>query len=417
MNAKEAKEFFEALNFISAEKGIDPDVLAEKLQSAITLAVRKQYHGASRINIVMDPLKSRFKVSFSKLVVEEVGDPVNEISLEAALAHSKKARVGDLVEIKVDSKHIGRIAAQAAKQQIMQIIRDVEKETITEKMGDKVGDIILARVERVDPVSQNVVLKIDGSEVALPRSKQLYNDEFFPGDIAKVYVVYLSSGDSQSPLKISRTHPNFVRRLFELEVPEISDGKIEIKKVAREAGVRSKVAVYSNDPNLEPVGCCIGNRGIRINSVVSQLAGEKIDVIRYSDDPKEFVSQALLPAKVLEVEILDEPNLEKVAFVSVPEDQISLAIGNHGLNAKLAAMITGFKIDINPQSGFYGEDSSPSLKQKLQARLQQQLEKQNQKKKKSQERPLLSPEELVEEADIHAFEVEAMLEEERNSRD
>ena len=304
MNAKEAKEFFEALNFISAEKGIDPDVLAEKLQSAITLAVRKQYHGASRINIVMDPLKSRFKVSFSKLVVEEVRDPVNEISLEAALAHSKKARVGDLVEIKVDSKHIGRIAAQAAKQQIMQIIRDVEKETITEKMGDKVGDIILAKVERVDPVSQNVILKIDGSEVALPRSKQLYNDEFFPGDIAKVYVVYLSSGDSQSPLKISRTHPNFVRRLFELEVPEISDGKIEIKKVAREAGVRSKVAVYSNDPNLEPVGCCIGNRGIRINSVVSQLAGEKIDVIMSLDILMKKTSKHLNLLKIIHIIVM-----------------------------------------------------------------------------------------------------------------
>ena len=414
MNAKEAKEFFDALNFISAEKGIDPEVLAEKLQSAITLAVRKQYHGASQINIIMDPLKSRFKVSFSKLVVDQVHDPANEISLEAALAHSRKARVGDFVEIKVDSKHIGRIAAQAAKQQIMQIIRDVEKETITDKMGDKVGDIILARVERVDPISQNVVLKIDGSEVVLPRSKQLYNDDFSPGDLAKVFVVCLSSGDSQSPLKISRTHPNFVRRLFELEVPEISDGKIEIKKVTREVGVRSKVAVFSNDPNIDPVGCCIGNRGIRINSVVSQLAGEKIDIIKYSDDPKEFISSALAPAKVLEVEILDEPDLEKVAFVAVPEDQISLAIGNHGLNAKLAAMITGFKIDISPQSGFYGEDAGQSLKQKLQARLKQQLEKQNSRKKKPQIEPLLSPEELVEEADIHAFEVEAMLEEEKN---
>ena len=414
MNAKEAKEFFEALNFISAEKGIDSDVLAEKLKSAITLAVRKQYHGVDNINIVMDPQKSKFKVCFSKLVVDEVCDPANEILLESALAHSKQARVGELVEIKVDSKHIGRIAAQAAKQQIMQIIRDVEKETITEKMGDKVGDIISAKVERVDPVSQNVVLKVDGSEIVLFRAKQLYNDEFFPGDIVKVYAVYLASGDANSPLKISRTHPNFVKRLFELEVPEIGEGKIEIKKVAREAGVRSKIAVCSNDPNVEPVGCCIGNRGIRINSVVNELAGEKIDVIRYSDDPKEFVSNALAPASVLEVEILDEPNLEKVAFVSVPESQISLAIGNHGLNAKLAAMITGFKIDISPQDDFSEEDPALTLKQKLQARLEQQAKKQKEKSKKQQ--IALSPEEILEEADLHAFEVEAMLEEEKNSQ-
>ena len=411
-------EFFEAIEDIEKEKGIPRGYMYEKIKQAMLAAFRKDNPECEdNVEIILDEEKKRLEMNVNKTVVEEVEDPSHEIILEAAKKYSRRAKVGDVVPVPVETKKFGRIAAQAAKQQIMQIIRDVEKETITEKMGDKVGDIILAKVERVDPVSQNVVLKIDGSEVALPRSKQLYNDEFFPGDIAKVYVVYLSSGDSQSPLKISRTHPNFVRRLFELEVPEISDGKIEIKKVAREAGVRSKVAVYSNDPNLEPVGCCIGNRGIRINSVVSQLAGEKIDIIRYSDDPKEFVSQALSPAKVLEVEILDEPNLEKVAFVSVPEDQISLAIGNHGLNAKLAAMITGFKIDINPQSGFYGEDSSSSLKQKLQARLQQQLEKQSQKQKKQQERPPLSPEELVEEADIHAFEVEAMLEEERNSRD
>ena len=227
----------------------------------------------------------------------------------------------------------------------------------------------LVRIERL------AVAPVMASPRFVSRERAFHNE---PGD--DEHVLRFPRFDRRELLieEHLRPIPNILKRLFELEVPEISDGKIEIKKVAREAGVRSKVAVYSNDPNLEPVGCCIGNRGIRINSVVSQLAGEKIDVIRYSDDPKEFVSQALLPAKVLEVEILDEPNLEKVAFVSVPEDQISLAIGNHGLNAKLAAMITGFKIDINPQSGFYGEDSSPSLKQKLQARLQQQLEKQNQ---------------------------------------
>ena len=202
MNTKESREFFEALEFISNEKGINSEILAEKLKSAIILAVRKQYHGVDNINVVMDSEKCKFNVSFSKLVVDEVHDPSNEIVLEAALAYSKHARVGELVEIKVDSKHIGRIAAQAAKQQIMQIIRDVEKESLTEKMGDKVGDIITATVERVDPISQNAILKLDNNEIVLFRGKQLPNDDFQPGDIIKVYAVYISSESKGSPLKI-----------------------------------------------------------------------------------------------------------------------------------------------------------------------------------------------------------------------
>lgn len=413
MNTKESREFFEALEFVSREKGINSEILAEKLKSAIVLAVRKQYHGVDNINVVMDSEKCKFNVSFSKLVVDEVHDPSNEILLEAALAHSKRARVGELVEIKVDSKHIGRIAAQAAKQQIMQIIRDTEKESLTEKMGDKVGNIITATVERVDPISQNAILKLDNNEIILFRGKQLPNDDFQPGDIVKVYAVYISSESKGSPLKISRTHPNFIKKLFELEVPEISEGKIEIKKIAREAGIRTKIAVSTNDPNLEPVGCCIGNKGIRVSSIVNELGGEKIDIINYSDDPKKFVVEALSPARVSDIEILDEPNMEKVAFVSVPETQISLAIGNRGLNAKLAAMITGFKIDISPESGFYGEDSKNTLKEKLIARLKQQTQKQKEKAVKLKQ-PEKSPEELIEESDIHAFEVEFMLEEMEN---
>lgn len=208
MNTKESREFFEALEFVSREKGINSEILAEKLKSAIVLAVRKQYHGVDNINVVMDSEKCKFNVSFSKLVVDEVHDPSNEILLEAALAHSKRARVGELVEIKVDSKHIGRIAAQAAKQQIMQIIRDTEKESLTEKMGDKVGNIITATVERVDPISQNAILKLDNNEIILFRGKQLPNDDFQPGDIVKVYAVYISSESKGSPLKISRTHPD-----------------------------------------------------------------------------------------------------------------------------------------------------------------------------------------------------------------
>lgn len=406
MNTKEAKEFFEALDFMAADKGIDPEFLAEKVKTAIKLAVRKQYHGINNINVVMDSDKAKFKVSISKMVVDEVEDSANEILLDAALAHSKRARLGELVEIKIDSKNIGRIAAQAAKQQIRQGVRDVEMEQMSERMGDRVGDVITARVERVEPISKNVIMRIDDNDVVLFKNEQLPGDEYVPGDMVKVYAVNISSNDRRCTLKISRIHPNFVKRMLELEVPEVYEGKIEIKQIAREAGFRTKVAVISNDPDLDPVGSCIGNRGIRISTIVNELGGEKIDVIKYSDDPKEFIAQALSPARVVEIELFNDKSGEKIAFVSVPDSQLSLAIGNRGQNAKLAAKLTGFKIDISPESGFYGEDAKSTLKEKLENRLKEKAQLEKEKETVVEEESFYDP---IEEADIHAFEVENML--------
>ena len=403
MKAKQTKEFFEALDYIKTEKGVSISSLVKKLENAIVLAVRKQYGKIEKINVLIDIENLNFNVSFSKLVVEEVKNPLNEILLEDALKISKYVKVGEYVEIKVDSKNIGRLAAQAAKQQIMQGIKEIERENVIEKVGDKIGRILTVKVEMIDPVFSNVVFKIDDSEVILFKNQQLLNDEFKVGDMVKVYAIEVDSSGSGSLIKVSRTHPNFVKNLFELEVPEIEEGKVLIKKIARQPGIRTKIAVYSKEENIDAVGCCIGSRGGRIESIVNELNGEKIDIVKYSDDPKEFIRAALSPAKVLEVEILEIDGVEKVAYVSVPGNQTSLAIGANGLNVKLAAMLTGYKIDISPENSLGVEGFKSTVQEKYQERLKKLYK--NEKKvveKKSQE-------EIDEEDDIHALEVEKML--------
>lgn len=422
MTTKEAKEFFEALDFMAEEKEIDPQYLAEKVRNAILLAVRKQFDGVENIQVEMDPEKSKVKVCVLKEVVEEVNDPCNEILLEAALTHSKRARVGKPVEIKVDSKHIGRIAAQAAKQQIRQGLKEAEREQMASRMGDKVGEVITVRVEQTDPISGNTVVKIDDNQVILFKSEQLPGDTLEAGDLIKVYAADISSNDRRCTLKISRTHPNLVRRLFELEVPDIYNGQVEIKSIAREAGFRTKISVAGKDEDLDPVGACIGAKGARVNAIVEELGGEKIDIIKYSDDPAEYIAGALSPAKVVEVEIVeDEENDERVAFVSVPDSQLSLAIGNRGQNAKLAARITGFKIDISPESGFYGEDKKSSLKDKIERRLLEKQEKLNLKEQESKaledEMAEVSDIDETEEFDMLACDVEQMLQEKELAKD
>lgn len=407
MTAKQVREFFYALKLISAEKGVELKVLIDKLKNAIALAVKKQYFGVDKINVVIDVEKNEFKVSFFKMVVDNVKNFANEISLEEALTISKKARIGEMLEVNVDSKQIGRLAAGAAKQQIMQGIRDIEKESIVERMGDRVGTLVTAPVDMVVPSSGNLVLKVEGSAVTLFKNSQLPSDDFKVGDIVKVYALNLDS-NGQGLLNVSRTHPDFVKKLFEVEVPEIEDGKIEIKKVAREAGIRTKIAVCTHDPNLDPVGCCIGNKGTRIGAVVKELGGEKIDVVKYSDDIKEFVAFALMPAKVLAVEIFhNELNDEKVAFVAVEASQISLAIGSAGLNAKLATFLTGYRIDIVSVGE---QDDAETL---VKNRLNEKVESLNCSKHVKDEEPCVvakSEQELIEEEDIHNFEVERMLE-------
>ncbi len=408
MTSKQVKEFFDALKLISSEKGLELTTLIEKLRAAIVLAVKKQFYGVDKINVVIDLENNLFKVSFFKLVVPVVKNFANEIQFDDALKISKRAKLGELLEIEVDSKKLGRLAAGAAKQQIMQGIRDIEKENIAERMEGKVGNLISAPVELVDHVGGNVVLKIDGNDVVLFKNSQLPNDDFKVGDIVKVFAVNLDSSGSGCLLKISRTHPDFVRKLFEVEVPEIQDGKIEIKKIAREPGVRTKIAVLTNDVNLEPVGCCIGNRGVRINAIVSELGGEKIDVVKFSSEADKFVEFALLPAKISKIKVVNLNDDEKMAFVAVKPSQISLAIGSGGLNAKLAAFLTGYKIDIFSEDILLETDFETIVKNKLKEKVK--ISKKNMTTTVKVETPVKKTEqELLEEEDLYNFEVARML--------
>ena len=411
MKAKQTKEFFEALDYIKTEKGVSISSLVKKLENAIVLAVRKQYGKIEKINVLIDIENLNFNVSFSKLVVQEVKNSANEILLEDALKINSKAKLGEYVKIDVDAKKIGRLAAQAAKQQIMQGIREIERENVIEKIGDKIGRILTVKVEMVDPVFGNVIFKIDDSEVILFKNQQLINDNFAVGDLVKVYAIEVDSSSSGSLIKISRTHPNFVKSLFELEIPEIEEGKVKIKRVSRQAGIRTKLAVYCEDENLDAVGCCIGSKGTRIESVVEELNGEKIDIINYSEDEKEFVKAALAPAEVKFVEIKEVKGLEKVAYVGVLSSQISLAIGASGLNVKLAAMLVGFKIDVNPSDNLSKEEFKTIAQNKFEERIKKYSQKSEVKKE------FKTKEEIEEEEDIHALEVEKMLREaEKNAK-
>jgi len=349
-------ELFEALSLLAKEKGIEPDLLLEKIRNAIVIAIKRDYPRSENINFDIDIAKGKFDVSIAKDIVEEVEDDANQVTLDEAktLSKSKRLKVGGQVVIKLNTKHFGRIAAQTAKQVIKQGIKEVERAQLIEQWGNLQNEAISANVLKVEPESGNATLEINGNEVMLFKGDQIPDEEIYQGDILKVYVSGVSANDRRPTLKISRTHKELVKRLFELEVPEIYDGIVEIKAVSREPGSRSKVAVISNDEDVDAVGSCIGPSRSRITSVCEELCGEKIDIITWSEDPKEFIKQALRPADVIHVDIPDE-NVRACA-VTVPDNQLSLAIGNKGQNAKLAARLTGFKIDIKPESGFF-EDS------------------------------------------------------------
>ncbi|MDR0222120.1 MAG: transcription termination factor NusA [Oscillospiraceae bacterium] len=344
-------ELFEALALVAKEKGIDEDVLIEKIQTALTIAIKKDYPKSENVKFDIDIKKGKFDVCIGKSVVGEVEDDANQISLEEAKKISKKYKIGDECTVKLNTRHFGRIAAQNAKQVVKQGIKEVERNQLIEQWGSLQNEAVSVRVAKVEPETGNVVVEINGSEVTLFKGDQIPGEEIYTGDNIKVYVSGVSANDRRPTLRISRTHNNLIKRLLENEVPEIYDGVVEIKAVSREAGQRSKVAVFSNDENVDAVGSCIGPSRSRISKVCEEINGEKIDVIVYSDDPKEFIRQALKPAEVLDVDIPDGEL--HACFVTVPDNQLSLAIGNKGQNAKLAARLTGFKIDIRPESGFY----------------------------------------------------------------
>jgi N utilization substance protein A len=349
-------ELFDALSILAKEKGIEPDLLLEKIRAAIVIAIKRDYPRSENINFDIDIAKGKFDVSIVKDIVEEVEDDANQVTLEQAktLSKSKRLKVGGTVTIKLKTQNFGRIAAQTAKQVIKQGIKEVERAQLVEQWGNLQNEAISANVVKVETVSGNATLEINGSEVMLFKGDQIPDEEINQGDIIKVYVSGVSANDRRPTLKISRTHKELVKRLFELEVPEIYDGVVEVRAVSREAGQRSKMAVISNDPNVDAVGSCIGPSRSRVSRICSELCGEKIDIINWSEDPKEFIKQALRPAEVIDVDIPDEE--VRACAVIVPDNQLSLAIGNKGQNAKLAARLTGFKIDIKPESGFFEQE-------------------------------------------------------------
>ncbi|MBE6824543.1 MAG: transcription termination/antitermination protein NusA [Ruminococcaceae bacterium] len=349
------KELFEALRLLEKEKGIPVDYMIAQIKRAIVSACKNLYGGNENVDIKMDPEKNAFAVKIVKTVVEEVEDENFEIALEDAKLISKRAAVGKELGILLEPKKFGRIAVQTARSVIRQGIRDGEKGQMLVEFQSKQQEIATATVERVDPVSGNATIRFGKAETVLPKSEQIGDEILREGDTIKVYVAGVKEGDRGPRAIISRTHPDFVKRLFEKEVPEIFDGIVEIKSVSREAGSRTKMAVYSDDGEVDAVGACIGTRGARVNAIVDELKGEKIDIVLYSDDPVQYVAAALSPATVVGVEVIDAE--AKSCKATVPDGQLSLAIGNKGQNVRLAAKLTGWKIDIRPESGFWGEDT------------------------------------------------------------
>lgn len=347
-------EFFDALRLLEKEKGINGEYLLEKIRAAIILAVKKDYGGKENIRVIMDSQTGEFSVALLKTVVEELTDPDEELLPEQAVKYSKKAKVGDVVEIPLQTKQFGRIAAQTAKHVIRQGIREAERGQKIVEFQRHNQELVTALVSRVDPKTGAATVEIGKSEAVLPKNEQVGDEVLREGMRVKVYVVDVKDTEKGPRALISRTHPGLVKRLFEMQVPEIFDGTVEIKAISREAGSRTKLAVFAHDENVDAVGACIGAKGVRVAEIVEELGGEKIDIVEYSENPEEFIAAALAPAKVVSVEV--DPEGAKACRATVPDAQLSLAIGNKGQNARLAAKLTGWKIDIRPESGFYGED-------------------------------------------------------------
>ena len=336
-------EFFNALDLLEKEKGISKQYMLEKVEAALMSAFKKELGGNTNVRILLDENKKEMKVYQQKAVVEVVENPDVEISLEDAKEISKRHKLGGVVEFELKPKNFRRLSAQAAKQVIIQGIREAERSNIAREYESKKEEIITAIVDKVDDTNGNLIIDTGTSRATLLKSEQIPGDSFNVGDRLKVFVTEVKGNESRGPIvTLSRIHPKMVQRLFELEIPEIQDGTVIIKSVSRDAGSRTKIAVYSRDENVDPVGACIGNKGMRIGAILNELGNEKIDVIRYDEDPAKFVAAALAPANIVSVEL----DGERTCRVTVTPDQLSLAIGKEGQNAKLAAKLTGFKIDI-----------------------------------------------------------------------
>ncbi|OWZ84273.1 transcription termination factor NusA [Natranaerobius trueperi] len=340
------REFIEAIEEIEQNKGVDKDILFEAIEAALISAYKRNFDSDKNVKVIMERETGDVKVFNQRKVVEEATDPREEISLEDARRISPEYQLDDVVDEEVTPKNFGRIAAQTAKQVVIQRIREAERELIYEEFVHKQDDIINGKVQRFE--QNNVIVDLGKVEAILPPPEQMATDKYNQGDRLKSYVVEVKKTTKEPQVILSRTHPGLIKRLLELEVPEIYDGIVEIKGIAREAGYRSKVAVYSNEQEVDPVGSCVGNKGSRIQSIVEELNGENIDVITWSSDPSVFISNSLSPAKATNVTVIDEEE-HKVRAI-VPDHQLSLAIGREGQNARLAAKLTNWKIDILSES-------------------------------------------------------------------
>lgn len=345
MSTKNKESMLSALDQLEKEKGIPKAYMLEKIEAAMVSAYHKEYGANARVRIFIDTEKDDIKVFRQMTVVEEVTDPENELTVDQAKTYNKRYKLGQEIEIKVKPENFRHLSAAAAKSVIIQAIREGSRKVMQDAYENQRNEIITATVLKVDPLNGNVVVDTGTGRAVLLKNEQIPGEEFYPDDRVKVFVMEVNK-EARGPLvTLSRSHAGLVRRLFELEIPEITDGVVIIKGVSREAGVRSKVAVCSRDGDVDPIGACIGNRGMRIAGIVDELRGEKIDIIPYSEVPEEYIAAALAPAKVLSVEITGE----RTCRVLVNPDQLSLAIGREGLNARLAARLTGFKIDIKAE--------------------------------------------------------------------
>jgi N utilization substance protein A len=339
-------EFFTALDMIEKEKGIPKEYMLERVEAALLSAFKRDYGACDNAKVVLDPERKEVRMFMQKEVVENIEDDYIQITLEDARAIDKRYNIGDTVDIEIKTNNFGRISAQTAKQVIIQGIREAERGLIYQEFMSSEHEILNCIVQKVDTKTRNATLEIGKTEMVLVNSEQIPGEVLKEGDRIKVYVVEVRKIAKGPQVMISRTHPGLVRRLFELEIPEIADGVVEIMSVAREAGSRTKIAVLSKDESVDPIGACIGPKGIRVGNIVNELKGEKIDIVKYSDNPEEYIASALSPSDVVSVTILSEG---KGCRVIVPDDQLSLAIGKEGQNARLAAKLTGWKIDIKSE--------------------------------------------------------------------
>ena len=350
------KEFIEAIEALEKEKDISKDILIEAIESALVSAYKKNYGTSQNVRVNIDREEGDIDVFMRKDVVEEVEDDMVEISLEDALEIDPRYEVGDVVEYQVTPRDFGRIAAQTAKQVVVQRIREAERGMIFDDYITRQGEIITGTVQRIS--NETLFINMGKAEGILAATERVPGEKYEINDRIKVYIMDVKKTTKGPQVFLSRSHPGLVKRLFELEVPEIEEGIVEIKSIAREAGSRTKIAVYTEDENVDPVGACVGTRGSRVQNIVDELFGEKIDIITWSDDPEELISNVLSPAKVEKV-IIDEE--ENAATVIVPDYQLSLAIGKEGQNVRLAAKLCGWKIDIKSHTQYFGSEPEEAI--------------------------------------------------------